>query len=270
MEIEKVRLVYFSPTGTTKTILENLAAGVGVRTVEHFDVTLPGAGQPDFPKMNNKDLLVIGAPVYAGRIPEIAVQRFQKLKSNKSPAVVIVLYGNREIEDALAELVDLATNAGFTPVAGGAFIGEHSFSSETSPIAAGRPDSSDIRIAQEFGREIGDRLKSTGNLEDIGIPDFPGNRPYRELVQHPPTSPVTENDRCTQCETCISVCPVSAIFLSDVIDTDKEKCILCCACIRACPESARIFKDPFIIKIVEWLRTQAAERKEPEVFMPHM
>lgn len=268
MEIEKVRLVYFSPTGTTKTILENLAAGVGVSAVEHFDVTLPGTGQPDFPEMNNSDLLIIGAPVYAGRIPEIAVQRFQKLTSNGSPAVIVVLYGNREFEDALVELADLATKSGFAPVAGGAFIGEHSFSSEASPIAGGRPDPADIGTAQEFGRKIGELLKGTRNLKDIGAMDFPGNRPYRELVQLPPTSPVTQNDLCTQCETCVSVCPVSAISLRDVIDTDKEKCILCCACIRACPENARIFKDPFIKKIVEWLRTQAAERKEPEVFMP--
>ena len=111
MEIEKVRLVYFSPTGTTKTVLENMAAGIGAGTVEHFDVTLPGAGQPDFPEMSNNNLLIIGAPVYAGRIPEIAVQRFQKLKSNKSPAVIVVLYGNREIEDALVELADLAARA---------------------------------------------------------------------------------------------------------------------------------------------------------------
>lgn len=267
MEIEKVRLVYFSPTGTTKTILANLAAGVGASTVEHFDVTLPGTDQPDFPEMNKSDLLIIGAPVYAGRIPEIAVQRFQNLRSNGSPTVIVVLYGNREFEDALVELADLAANAGFVPVAGGAFVGEHSFSSENSPIAAGRPDSNDIQIAQQFGKEIGDRLKSARHIQDIDTPDFPGNRPYREPVQLPPTSPVTENDLCTQCETCISGCPVSAISLSDVIDTDKGKCILCCACIRACPENARVFQDPYIKKIVEWLRTQAGERKEPEVFM---
>jgi ferredoxin len=218
--------------------------------------------------MNREDLLIIGAPVYAGRIPEIAAQRFQKLRSNKGPAVIVVLYGNREVEDALVELADLAANAGSVPVAGGAFIGEHSFSSENSPIAEGRPDSNDIRIAQQFGQEIGERLKNARHIQEIDAPDFPGNRPYREPMQHPPASPVTEKDFCAQCETCISICPASAISLNDVIDTDKEKCILCCACIRACPENARAFRDPFIIKIVEWLRAHAAERKEPQVFMP--
>ena len=44
MEIRKVKLVYFSPTGTTRKILENVAGGVAVKDVEHIDLTLPGTG----------------------------------------------------------------------------------------------------------------------------------------------------------------------------------------------------------------------------------
>ena len=55
---------------------------------------------------------------------------------------MIVTYGNREFEDALLELNNFAIELGFIPVAGGAFIGEHSFATKDVPIANGRPDGS--------------------------------------------------------------------------------------------------------------------------------
>jgi ferredoxin len=266
MKIQNVRLAYFSPTKTTKITLESISEGIGV-PAEHLDLTLPHAEKADAVTMKQDELLIIGAPVYAGRIPEVAVRRFQKLKSKKSPAVIVVLYGNREYEDALVELSDLASAAGFVPVAGGAFVGEHSFSGESAPIAMGRPDPSDVQCAQEFGRGIQNYLRKVRSYEDIQVPNFPGNRPYRDLIRHPPTSPITTEDQCSQCETCASVCPVAAISIGDRIYTEKEKCILCCACIKSCPDRARIFKDPFIAQITEWLRTEASQRKEPETFI---
>jgi hypothetical protein len=56
------------------------------------------------------------------------------------PAVVVAVYGNREYEDALLELKIFAEAAGFRPIAAGVFLGEHSFSTQDMPIAAGRPD----------------------------------------------------------------------------------------------------------------------------------
>ena len=82
--------------------------------------------------------------MYGGRLPADAVKRLSNLKGHNTPAVIVVVYGNREYEDALLELNDLAIEAGFKPVAAGAFIGEHSYSNKDSPIAHGRPDEKDI------------------------------------------------------------------------------------------------------------------------------
>jgi ferredoxin len=266
VKIQKARLCYFSPTRTTKAILESIAGGTGVEAVEHLDVTLPDA-ERDFAEMKEDELLIIGCPVYAGRLPEIAVQRFNSLKSNGGPAVIVVLYGNREIEDALVELSDLAAASGFMPVAGGAFIGEHSFSSASFPLANGRPDGSDIQCAREFGKSIGEYLRSIGSLQDIGPLKLPGNRPYREHIVHPKTSPVTDSELCTACGTCASACPTGSILADKTAKTDVETCILCCACVKLCPENARALKDPFVGQIIEWLYSNTANRKEPEVFI---
>ncbi len=41
MNIEKLRLLYFSPTQTTKKVLNAIAAGFKPEAVIHIDITLP-------------------------------------------------------------------------------------------------------------------------------------------------------------------------------------------------------------------------------------
>ncbi len=94
--------------------------------------------------------MVIGAPVYVRRLPLNAVKRFKRLWANDTKAFVVVVYGNRNYEDALLELVDLSQELGFIPIAAAAFIGEHSFITRELPIAAGRPDEDDLEKAIEF------------------------------------------------------------------------------------------------------------------------
>jgi ferredoxin len=267
LKIQKARLVYFSPTITTKAILESIAEGMRADAVKNIDVTLPNVDRHNFPEMENDEVLVIGSPVYAGRIPEIAVRRFQKLKSKGNPAVIVVLYGNREYEDALLELSDLATAAGFVPIAGSAFIGEHSFSTESTPLAKGRPDASDIRCAREFGASVGQLLQSVHSFREIRSLKLPGNRPFKEHANLPKASPFTENDRCTACGTCAAACPSGSISINETSSTNAETCILCCACVKVCPENARTLKDPNMGKITEWLYVTTAKRKEPQVFL---
>ena len=100
----------------------------------------------------NGELCVIAVPVYGGRVATTALQRLQRLKGNGSPAILVVVYGNRDYEDALLELRDTAVQLGFVPLTAGAFIGEHSFSTPELPIAAGRPDADDLQQAREFGK----------------------------------------------------------------------------------------------------------------------
>ena len=87
----------------------------------------------------------IAVPVYAGRVAPIALQRIRRLKGENAPVVLVAVYGNRDYEDALVELRDETTCLGFTPLAAGAFIGEHSYSRPGMPVAEGRPDANDLK-----------------------------------------------------------------------------------------------------------------------------
>ena len=143
-------IVYYSPTGTSKRVAMAFAEGL-----DKAGASFPGTRQTDLTTDFSEDpvplgdsLVVAAAPVYGGRLAETAAKRFSRLKGSGTPAVAIVLYGNRDYEDALAELQDLLEDAGFKVVAAAAFIGEHSYSRPAMPVAEGRPDSADIFLSR--------------------------------------------------------------------------------------------------------------------------
>ena len=48
MKTEKVTLVYFSPTGTTKKVVEGIAEDIGAASVETIDLTKPSSLSGEF------------------------------------------------------------------------------------------------------------------------------------------------------------------------------------------------------------------------------
>lgn len=254
--IQTIHLIYFSPTHTSLRVIENIAKGFeNVRIVKH-DLTCKALSDTAF---DVADLAIVGIPVYAGRLPKLAVERMESLKGNNIPAVSVVVYGNRAYEDALIELQDLITSKGFRPVASAAFIGEHSYSTPTQPIAAHRPDEQDCLFAQKAGKAIAAKLQT--NNTDLPLPK--GNHPYKEMPQFTPAAPATDANLCIRCGECVAICPAEAIDTIDPTLSDKSKCIKCCACVKFCPQEARTFFQPR----AEWLFNNCSVRKEPELYL---
>ena len=182
-------------------------------------------------------------------------------------AIIVVVYGNRDFDDALLELKNLVIESGFTPIAGGAFVGEHSFSTEETPIAKGRPDSLDIQNTMEFALKIKDKIKalSTSQMQiDLVVP---GNFPYKDKMPPNTVAPIVDEKLCNLCGICIDVCPTEAIFLEESIITKTELCIRCCACVRSCPNNARVVEDSAWKAIGAKLNANCSTRKEPQIFI---
>jgi ferredoxin/protein involved in ribonucleotide reduction len=266
MEIQQVKLIYFSPTGTTQKILESIAQGIGIEHVEHINLTLPAEAHHAIPAFSN-ELVIIGAPVYGGRLPVEAIKRLQQLKANRTLAVAVVVYGNREFEDSLLELKNLAAELGFLPIAGGAFIGEHSFATKDLPIANGRPDNLDINKAMEFGAKIKEKIAALQSADQRLPLSIPGRFPYEGGVRPMTIAPLTNEDTCTVCGTCATVCPTAAIAINGRVTTTIDRCIRCSACIKSCPTDSRYWDDDMMKKITTWLNENCAQRKEPQTFL---
>ncbi len=262
MNLIKVRLVYFSPTGTGRKTIMEIAKGMSLDT-EVIDLTPPDTDL-ELHKLGTDELAIFSIPVYGGRVPLTALERLEAVRGESTPAVLVALYGNRAYEDALLELHNKTTEMGFKTIAAAAFIGQHSFDTQETPIATGRPDLEDLKKAHKFGADVLNKIKSMSELQEINVP---GNYPYRERGSRAPRSPETDATTCILCGMCARVCPVGCIEVSNVVVTEKPQCIACSACVQNCPTVARRWEHEGVLKAAIWLSEEHGARKEPEIFL---
>ncbi|NMA73386.1 MAG: 4Fe-4S binding protein [Bacteroidales bacterium] len=258
MEIQKVNLIYFSATNTTKQVLLAIAKGVGCNAIQAYDITLGQEGEIEF---EEDELVIFGFPVYAGRIPQLSVPVLNQFKGKNTPAIIVCVYGNRDYDDALLELRNLVSANQFMILSAGVFIGQHSIFPKTG---ANRPDQSDLSKAQHFGEESMMKLKEQMDLSDLPEIKVKGNFPYKEANPIPLIP--SGNRKCTVCGKCVRNCPTQAISLDNPRKTDKTRCISCGRCIYVCPENSRQFRGVLYSMAEQKFNRTYAERKEPELF----
>ena len=217
----KVTQIYFSPTGNSKAYAQAVAGGISENS-DVIDLT-PYSNRQQQKSFANDELVIFAFPVYGGRVPKIAKPRFEGFKGDNTPCILVATYGNRDYDDALAEMEDMLTSQGFTVIGGAAVVGRHTY----GQIAVERPDKDDLAKTSEFAREAARKMTAV---------KMPGNRPYKDGGNGGSFYPST-SDKCTGCGLCRKGCPAGAI--DDKFQVDESKCISCFRCVRECPVEAK-------------------------------
>lgn len=70
MKIQNVKLVCFSPTGTTRKVIESIARGLKADNAELIDITRPSTRKEVLQTLDN-ELLIVAVPVHMGRVPGV-------------------------------------------------------------------------------------------------------------------------------------------------------------------------------------------------------
>ena len=107
----KIAKIYFSPSSTTRKIVDEIANKFE-GTQEEYDLLNAASGNT--PKeFDDNTLVIVGMPIFAGRLPKTASKKLMNFKGENIPAIAIVNYGNVNIGDALLELNDILKENGF-------------------------------------------------------------------------------------------------------------------------------------------------------------
>ena len=160
----------FSPTyGTAHAasiLAEQLSLNIASEKIQKLDLTFPSAREIQH-YFSDSDLVIAGAPVYGGQLPPVK-ELFENLHGNQTPCVLLICYGNRHYDDALAQLKSVMIRQGFLPVGAIACIIPHVFSEK---VGAGRPNVSDLRLIAGFANT----LKEKFEYDRFELTDVPGN-----------------------------------------------------------------------------------------------
>lgn len=124
MNMKNIHLAYFSATFSTKRIVREIASQFQKPVIE-YDIT-SDVLKDDVSLGSDGDLLIVGVPSYAGRVPEMAVRSLRRFLGNNTPAIIVSVYGNRAYDDTLIELKDLMESHGFKLLSAAAVIAQHS------------------------------------------------------------------------------------------------------------------------------------------------
>lgn len=269
----KVYSLYFSASGNTrritKLIADNIASEIGEEGKPvSIDFTPKAAREEDKP-FQEGDIVVVGFPTYAGRLPnKIAPDIKEHVLGNGARAVAVVTFGNRNFDNSLAELTEILTGNGFNVVSGAAFACRHAF---TDDVGTGRPSDDDINDAVLFAKKSAEKIRSN-DMTKPEIPGDPNGKYYTPLNENGEPAkflkafPKVDTDKCTDCGTCAKVCPMDSISHDDVT-VMTGICIKCQACVRDCPEGARYFDDEAFLSHVRMLKKNFTEPKKNKLFV---
>lgn len=250
----KLYQICFSPTGGTKKIADLLCRAWNAQA-EPIDL-MKHVGPLFF---SPEDFCLIAVPVYGGRVPEAALRGLRVMKGNGIPTVLVAVYGNRAVDDALLELRDEVHAAGFGCIAAIAAVAQHSLLPQ---FGQGRPDVQDEKELMEFAQAILVALEAGKTTEPDHLPGHKPYRPYGGVPFRPKA-----DSRCVGCGLCARECPVQAISRDEPGKPDQKQCISCMHCVSICPQGARRCGGLMMAAAARKLRDACSGRKPNVLYL---
>lgn len=270
--ISQIRVCYFSPTRGTLRVAQIVAEQLGEALqipIKYHSYTLPSERR-QLPTFADNELIIWATPTYAGRIPNKTLDFVRSAMNIKDlPCIAIVTFGNRNFDNALAELAALMRDGGGKLLGAAAVVTRHVFS---EIIAIDRPNTQDCQQITAFGLQILEKLKTSDNtLFSISGKENPTEyyTPLREdktPANFLKAKPQCDLSRCNACGSCFTICPM------DTIQNEMGKpifngiCIKCQACRHICSQNAITFTDSDFLSHIAMLEKYHSSPQSSEFF----
>lgn len=250
-------VVYYSMTGNTKKIAEEIQAGIMERSGQCDIVRLKDFSPK---KMAEYDLVGIGSPVINQKEPPNVTEFLHELKtSNEAKHVFVFCTHGATPCRYLANMVATLSKKGMTVIGWADWFGSAFYPAVPKPyLTDGHPDAVDMEEARTFGREMADRHQRIHSGETHFVRKFPQGKEYDELYEPMEVkpwrfpevmaygklmrnhAPQINKEKCLspKCSHCIDNCPAKNISSSESGPVFGEKCAYCYLCEQTCPRGA--------------------------------
>lgn len=275
-EIRYAAVLWYSQTGNTQKCGEVLAKTFDVKGIT---VTFGDLRYFDQAKINEVDLIVIGAPVFYYDIPNYVKDFIRSLPDLKGiPVASYVTYGGPEgnQHNAACSILEGLVKLNGVPVGLEAFMTSKSYPPSFKAYAKDLkekqntllPDENTYKKVKEYAGFVKSEVEKGNTLEfkkTLTLREFSTYfGPIWWTKQSVDNHFIIEN-KCARCGTCVEKCPTDAIDL-DTFSVDTENCVLCFGCINNCEYQAvnMEYKNEKLIGFHEFLEKNNLRFKLPD------
>lgn len=241
----KTLIIYFSQTGFTRKVAEQIRDGVAEVTGHCELKTLTDVNQES---LADYDLVGLGCPVFYYNAPFNVRDFMQGLPELADKQWFVFCSHGSVMGNTLILMAEALMDKGIR------VVGYHdTYADGTIPfypyptLTTGHPDELEYEEARAFGREVAKRSRRIAGGEEGLIPE-PGmkNQEWTRqadtfsldfLGQVMPRMSINE-EKCVHCQECVENCPVDGIDPEADPPRIQDPCIYCFYCAKICPELA--------------------------------
>ena len=241
----KTLIIYFSQTGFTRKVAEQIRDGVA-EVAGHCDLTSLTDVKPE--SLADYDLVGLGCPVFYYNAPYNVRDFMQGLPELADSQWFVFCSHGSVMGNSLILMAEALMKKGIR------VVGYHdTYADGTIPfypyptLTTGHPDEREYEEARAFGREVAERSRRIAAGEQGLIPEAgEKNQEWTQqaetfslefLSQVMPRMSINE-EKCAHCQECAENCPVDGIDPEADPPRIQDPCIYCWNCAKICPELA--------------------------------
>ena len=155
----KILLCCFSATGNTAAIAETIGRRLSElgAEVDSVDITLPSSRKQPI-DLTPFQAAVFGAPIHSSRAPRVMRNWLETLDGQGKKCASFFTYGGFRVHPTHHTTREILHHRNFNLVASAEFLGCHTYNLGGWQAMEGRPDASDLAMAEQFADKIFDRF----------------------------------------------------------------------------------------------------------------
>ena len=233
-------VIYFSQTGSTKKVAEAIYSGIKSATGQ---CEITALRDTDARRLVEFDLIGLGCPVFEFKTPANFKAFIESMPNLEGKHCFLFATHGLDRGMIFRDMGEVLLQKELIVIGYHSCYGEVRMPSIPRPyFTDGHPDSSDLKEAADFGKEMVERSLRISQGETGLIPDILSMK-ERVFPPEPSVEMKFNEEKCRYpiCRLCVDNCPVEGcIDLSQdpVVFAKEEKCLNCYFCWKICPNGA--------------------------------